>query len=399
MIAQAREAFNKGFKEQFYENMLREIESTLGESAAFRVSETPVFISKSLKNHVFEACEAILSQLDSLDFEAIRQRFTPKNLQSPLPLGNPHFLGIDFGLCDDDKGGIAPKLIELQAFPSLFYYQPVLGKAFLNNYPTIPADQYHYFFSGLDEQAYFEELKQIILGDVPAENAILLELFPEKQKTRIDFWATRKILGIEPVCITAVIKEGKDLYYHKDGRKIRIRRIYNRIIFDELHRIENLNTEFNLFDDVHVEWITHPDWFFIISKCIMPLLQHESIPTSYYLNDYPADLDLTGYVLKPLFSFAGHGIDLYPTAEKIAQIQDKGNYLLQRKVSYAPLVKTPTGQNAKVELRILYGWDQRENRLKPMTNLTRMAKGELINVSHQGSGETWVGSSISFFER
>ncbi len=398
MIPGVREAFNSGFEQRYYENLLREIESTLGEPAAFRVSETPVFISKALKKQVFDACESILSQLQELDFEAIRQRFTPKHLQSPLPITEPHFLAIDFGLCDDGRGGIAPKLIELQAFPSLFYYQPVLGQAYLNNYPNMPRDGYHYFFSGLDQDSYYQELRRIILGNEAVENVILLELFPEKQKTRIDFWATRKALGIEVVCLTKVIKEGKDLFYRKDGRKVPIRRIYNRIIFDELQRIENLHPEFNLFDDVNVEWITHPDWFFMVSKCIMPMLSHESIPPRYYLNDYPADLDLGSYVLKPLFSFAGHGIELYPTPEKIERIPDKQNYLLQQKVNYVPLIKTNTEKNSKVELRILYGRNEEENRLKPLVNLTRMGKGELINVSHQGSGDTWIGSSISFFE-
>ena len=399
MIPAAREAFNRGFEQRYYENLKQEIVSTLGEPAAFRVSESPVFISKALKEQVFEACESILAQMRAIDYEAVRQRFTPKHLQSPLPIANPHFLGIDFGLCDDGQGGIAPKLIELQAFPSLFYYQPILGQAFLNNYPTIPREGYHYFFNGHDQESYYRELKRIILGPEAAENVILLELFPEKQKTRIDFWATRKELGIEVVCLTKVIKEGKDLFYRKDGRKVPIRRIYNRIIFDELQRIENLQTQFNLFDDVNVEWITHPDWFFIVSKCIMPMLSHESIPPCYYLDDYPSDLDLSNYVLKPLFSFAGHGIELYPTAEKIAQITDKQNYLLQKKVNYVPLIKTNTEKNSKVELRILYGRSEAENRLKPLINLTRMGKGELINVSHQGSEETWIGSSISFFEK
>lgn len=397
MISKIRDSFNREFKQEYYEDLLKHIEETYSEPSAFRISETPVFIDATLKKDVFSACDAIIEELAKIDFKKIRDTFIPKKLQSPLPMGNPDFLAIDFGLCDDGKGGITPQLIELQAFPTLFFYQPFLGKAFRKCYPNIPNEGLHYYFSGLNEESYLKEIKQVILGNEKPENVILLELFPEKQKTRIDFWATKKALGIEVVCMTKVIKEGKKLFYEKDGRKTPIHRIYNRVIFDELQRIENLDVAFSLNDDLDVRWVTHPDWFFVISKCIMPLLKHKNIPASYYLNDYPKNLNLGDYVLKPLFSFAGQGVNLHPDQATIDKIDDKHNYILQQKVKYAPLVKTNTTKNSKVELRILYVWSTDENRLKPVINLTRMSKGEMINVSHQVD-ETWIGSSISFFE-
>lgn len=397
MISKIRDNFNTKFKQEYYEDLLTHIEETFAEPCAFRISETPVFIDAPLKKNIFSACDAILEQLGKIDFQKIRETFIPQELQSPLPMGNPDFLAIDFGLCDDGKGGITPQLIELQAFPTLFFYQPFLGTAFRKCYPNLPKEGLHYYFSGLNEESYLKEVKEVILGNEKPENVILLELFPEKQKTRIDFLATKKALGIEVVCMTKVVKEGKKLFYEKGGRKTPIHRIYNRVIFDELQRIENLDIAFNLNDDLDVRWVTHPDWFFVISKCIMPLLKHKNIPASYYLNDYPKNLNLGDYVLKPLFSFAGQGVNLHPDQANIDKIDDKQNYILQQKVRYAPLVKTNTAKNSKVELRILYVWSTEENRLKPVINLTRMSKGEMINVSHQVD-ETWIGSSISFFE-
>lgn len=397
MIPRIRKAFNEGFKQEYYNNLLVHIEETFLEPSAFRISETPVFIDKELKKKVFSACDAIIGQLWEIDFPEIRQKFIPKELQSPLPMGKPHFLAIDFGLCDDGQGGITPQLIELQAFPTLFFYQPFLGNAFLEHYPNIPNEKLDFYFSDLDDQSYADEVAKVILGEENPENVILLELFPEKQKTRIDFWATQKALGIEVVCMTKVIKQGKKLFYAKEGKKIPIHRIYNRVIFDELQRIENIDLDFNLNDDLEVEWVTHPDWFYMISKCIMPLLKHENVPKSYYLNHFPEDLDLSKFVLKPLFSFAGQGINLHPDKATIDQLEDKHNYILQQKVPYAPLIKTNTEKNSKVELRMLYIWSEKENRLKPVINLTRMSKGEMINVSHQVD-DTWIGSSISFFE-
>ncbi len=398
MIAEIRDNFNREFKQEYYDNLLAHIQETFGEPSAFRISETPVFIPTALKKDLFSACDAIIEQLWQIDFQKIRDTFIPKELQSPLPMGHPDFLAIDFGLCDDGKGGITPQLIELQAFPTLFFYQPFLGKAFRKCYPNIPEKGLDYYFSDLNEKSYVDEVKKVIVGDENPENVILLELFPEKQKTRIDFWATEKALGIKTVCMTKVIKEGKKLFYKKDGRKIPIHRIYNRVIFDELQRIEDLDTSFNLNDDLEVSWVTHPDWFFVISKCIMPLLKHKNIPASYYLNDYPKNLNLGDFVLKPLFSFAGQGVNLHPDQETIDKIDVKQNYILQQKVKYAPLIKTKNEKNSKVELRMLYVWNKEENRLKPVINLTRMSKGEMINVSHQVN-ETWIGSSISFFER
>ncbi len=397
MIPGARKNFNRNFKQEYYENLQIDIAKTFGEPCAFRISETPVFISAEVERKVFDACNAILEQLWQLNMEAIGNRFVPGPLKSYNPTGKPHFLAIDFGLCFDKDGAVVPQLIELQAFPSLMYYQPFLGSAFLRNYPNLKKEGFHYFFSGLDEASYLQEVKNVILGDARPENVILMELFPEKQKTRIDFWATKKALGIEVVCMTKVIKEGRKLFYQKADKKIPVHRIYNRVIFDELQRIPHLKTDFNLFDEVDAEWITHPNWFFLISKSIMPLLQHDYVPKSYYLNDIPANLDFKNYVLKPLFSFAGKGIDLNPTQETINKIKDKHNYLLQSKVEYAPLIKTNTEKNSKVELRILYVLDAETDQLKPVINLTRMGKGGLINVSHL-TDDTWIGSSISFFE-
>ncbi|HEA30383.1 MAG TPA: hypothetical protein ENH91_10375 [Leeuwenhoekiella sp.] len=398
MIPEIRKQFNEGYKEEYYKNLQQEVLDTFGEPCRFRISETPVFINKSLKKKVFDACEAIIEQLNTIDLKDIREKFIPQELKVPGDLGKPHFLAIDFGLCTGENGEIDPQLIELQAFPSLFFYQPFLGKSFLKHYPNIPNGDFHYFFSDLDEKGYVEALRELILDGHPAEEVILLEIFPEKQKTKIDFDATKQALGIETVCMTKISKEGKQLFYTKNGQKTRIKRIYNRVIVDELKNIPDLKTQFQLTDELDVEWVTHPDWFFMISKSILPLLKHKYIPKSYYLNDFPKDLALSDYVLKPLFSFAGKGINLHPDMETIAQITDKENYILQKKVTYAPLIKTNTEKNSKVELRILFIWDKDADKLKPVVNLTRMSKGELINVSYL-TEDTWIGSSISFFEK
>jgi glutathionylspermidine synthase len=218
-----------------------------------------------------------------------------------------------------------------------------------------------------------------------------LEIEPEKQKTRIDFAATEELLGIKEICISDVIQNDKKLFYKNESKLIQIEKIYNRVIFDEL-KGSNSEFSFNYKDDLDVKWVTHPNWFFKISKFSLPLLEGKYVPECYYLNDTDKISDeINNYVLKPLFSFAGHGVDIDPTEEKIRSIKNKGNYILQHKIDYAPVIETPTG-NSKIEIRMMFLWDK-----EPVlvNNLVRMSKGKMMGVDFN-KNKTWVGSSQAF---
>ena len=52
MITKIREQFNANFKEEYYENLKKEIVDTYGEGTAFRLSETPIFVSKEVKKEI-----------------------------------------------------------------------------------------------------------------------------------------------------------------------------------------------------------------------------------------------------------------------------------------------------------------------------------------------------------
>ena len=241
-------------------------------------------------------------------------------------------------------------------------------------------------------------MRRLLLADEQPENVILLELFPEKQKTRIDFLLTKKFWGIEAVCLTKIKKNGRELFYEKDGRLIKINRIYNRIIFDELTRHENLQTEFNLTDDVDATWVGHPNWFFRISKYTLPLITSAFAPSSFYLSElskYPDDLE--NYVLKPLFSFAGAGVRLHFTAADLDALPDKSNYLLQRKVNYEPVVQSPDGL-VKCEIRLLYSWPATDAKPTLLISLGRLSRGEMIGVDFN-KDKDWVGGTTPLFER
>jgi glutathionylspermidine synthase len=310
---------------------------------------------------------------------------------------HPHFIVIDFAVTREEDGSLAPQLIELQGFPTMFAFQEVMARRFKEHF-EIPANFSNYF-NNLDDTSYYDLLRTVILGDLPPEEVILLEVKPAEQKTRIDFQRTEKMLGISTVCLTELIQEGKKLYYLKDGKKTPVRRIFNRVIFDDLEKqAEQLGDFVNLFQELDVEWITHPNWFYRISKFMMPFIHSDYVPKSWFLHQLPVlPTDLENYVLKPLFSFAGKGVLLDVTQEEINKINDPENWILQRKVQYAPAIITPTGP-AICEIRMIYIWP--DGAIRPMLvhNLARISKSRMIGVAFN-TQDTWVGGSCCFFER
>lgn len=238
-----------------------------------------------------------------------------------------------------------------------------------------------------------------MLGGHDAEHVVLLEIEPMKQNTAVDFLISQQMTGVAPVDIADVKREGRKLYYLKNGQKILIERIYNRVIFDELIKRKDLQLQFNLTEDVEVEWAGHPNWFFRISKFTMPFLKSPFVPECKFLSDYqsfPADLE--NYVLKPLFSFSGAGVIFHVKQSDLESIpvSERENFLLQRKIQYEPVIQAPDGL-VKTEIRLLFVWEENKPRPVLVTNLARLSRGEMIGVKFN-KDKTWVGGSVCFFE-
>lgn len=397
MIPVIRQQFNDSFSTEKYEAMIAEIHKDFPNQLDFRVAETPVFVPKELKIKLLKACNDIIEVLLKSDFKEKTNRAIPENQNVPNEDAHPSFLAIDFAVCKDENGELSPQLIELQGFPSLFGYQWYLGQKYRKFF--IDPKGFNQYFNRLSMASYVDEMKKVLLGGEAAENVILLEIYPEKQKTRLDFEITRQLWGIEPVCLTKIKKVGRQLFYEKAGKTIEIKRIYNRLIFDDLlQNFPDLETNFKMTDDVDVKWVTHPNWFFRISKFTLPLLKSAFVPQSFFLSDlkeYPADLE--NYVLKPLFSFAGSGVKLNFTKEELDAISDKENYLIQRKVKYEPIIEDKEGSLIKTEIRMLFTWEDNAPRPKLVTNLARLSRGEMIGVNFNKNFD-WVGGSCAFFE-
>lgn len=398
MVKALRDWFNENFTAEKYQLFLSSLNRKYPKAIEFRVAETPLFVDKVFTEKMLSACESIIDVIINPNFDYLVRNAVPEGLNVPGKSDYSHFIAFDFGICENEIGELEPQLVEMQGFPSLFAFEVWHDEVFRNTF-SIP-ETYSPYLGGFDKDSFLNLLKDVILEGVPAENVVLLELFPDKQKTRIDFYLTNEYLGIKILNLTDLIIEGKDLFYEKDGNLIPIRRIYNRVVFDELlQQTEEVLEKGKFFwEQLDVEWVPHPKWFYQISKYTIPLIKHDYIPDTQFLIDVkelPYDLD--DYVLKPLFSFAGQGVIVDLTLADIEGVKDPENWILQRKVKYATVVRTPDIP-AKAEIRIFYCWKKGENRPIPTLNLTRLSKGKMIGVRYNADKD-WVGGSIAYFEK
>jgi hypothetical protein len=403
MIPSLRKQFNERFTPDKYHAFLRRIDELCGTHVEFRLSETPCFFPKELVDRMAHDGEELIRQLvDNPEYRAESDEAVPAKFNVPNEPSHPMFVQVDFGLVRDAKGALNPKLVELQAFPSLYAYQCWLAQSYIDIYGLnsaagfrLPASgRLKYFLSGFEEDSYTALLRQAIVGDHDPENVILMEIDPLHQKTLPDFLLTEKMLGVRAVDITVIKKDGARLYYERDGKRIPIHRIYNRAIVDELER-KNVKLNFDWRDDLDVEWAGHPNWYFRISKFSIPYLKHESVPKTWFLDrldEIPHDLE--NYALKPLYSFAGLGVVIAPKKEDIAAIpaEKRPYYILQERMHFEPVIETPFG-GTKAEVRVMYIW---LDKLTPVMTIIRMGRGLQMGVDHNKNME-WVGASAGLY--
>ncbi len=407
MIPSLRKGFNDSFTPEKYQTFLRQIDKVCGTHVQFRLSETPCFFPKPLIDQMASDGQELIRQLvDSPAYRAKSDEAVPAEFKVPNEAPHPMFVQVDFGLVRDARGQLQPKLVELQAFPSLYAYQGPLAEAYLDVYGlqelaanvrgqgSAADSKLKYLLSGLDSSSYRDLLRRAIVARHDPESVILMEIHPQQQKTLPDFLLTEKMLGIKTVDIVDIRKEGSRLYHEREGKRVPIRRIYNRAIVDELER-KHVKLAFDWRDDLDVEWAGHPNWYFRISKFSIPYLNHASVPKTWFLDrldEIPPDLE--NYALKPLYSFAGLGVVIAPKKEDIAAIpaEKRPHYILQERMNFAPVIETPHGPT-KAEVRVMYVWLED---LTPVLTIIRTGRGLMMGVDHNKNME-WVGASAGLY--
>jgi hypothetical protein len=399
MLQPYRDLFNEHFNPAKYRDLLARLNKLTRTNIEFRVAETPCFFPPSLLNDLAETGAELTHQLlNNPVYMQDSNATIPEHFRVPNENPQPNFMTVDFGLVRNSDGSLSPKLVELQAFPSIFGYQDLLARQYIETYNLDPALQQH--LGGLTEQTYWQLLREIIVGTHDPENVVLLEIDPDHQKTLPDFHVYEDKLNIITIDIAKLRKQGNRLFYQRAGREIPIHRIYNRAIVDELER-KNILLPFDYRDELDVEWAGHPNWYFRISKFSLPYLNHPSVPKAVFLDDWFARHNTEGLphqrehlLLKPLYSFAGKGIQFAPTDDDLNAIPtaDRHQFLLQERVNFEPVIPTPYGPT-QAEIRIMYLWPS-GGALQPAMALVRLGRGLMMGVDHNRD-QLWVGGSAA----
>ncbi len=415
MIPYLRNGFNARFNESAYAGLLGGLEQRCGAKVEFRVAETPIFVPlellEELAHHGAGLAQTVIGNAQCL--EAARNAI-PAGYRVAGETAHPHFLTADFAMIRDSAGSLVPRLVEIQAFPSVYGYQSELCSAYSQAFGLDPSLQV--FLSGLNESTYWDLLARAVVASNDPEQVVLTEIDPLHQKTLPDFNVTARRLGIAVVDIRSLETSGNRLRYRNaKGQVVPVRRIYNRAIADELIA-RHVQLPFDLERQWDVEWAGHPNWYFLISKFSLPWLSAPIVPPAVFLSDFlegdgkarlvaagvslpqPSGPD-TVYnqlLLKPLFSFAGRGIEFDPTQGLLDSIEPerRGGYLLQQRMTFEPTIETPYGLT-QAEIRILYVWPDGEN-LTPALSLVRLGRGKMMGVDHNRDLK-WVGASAAFF--
>ena len=404
MIEPFRSDFNARFTAARYAALVERLNRETGTEITFRMAETPCFFAPELLETMISAGNDLTQQLmGSERYLELSKASIPPAYDVPGQGAQPHFMTVDFGLVRTEDGGLEPKLVEMQAFPSIFGFQPGFARAYKEIFELDP--QLAYLYAGQDEASYWSLLREVVVGAHDPANVVLLEVDPENQKTLPDFRRHEQQLGIRTVDIRSVVKQGSRLFYRdpRNGNQLTpIERIYNRAIVDEVER-RKIALPFDYRDELEVEWAGHPNWYFQISKFSLPFLQHKTVPPAVFLDDWFAGVgrnklpeNRESWVLKPLYSFAGTGIQFAPSDEVLTAIpgDQRHEYLLQERVRFEPVIRTPEGLT-QAEVRILYVWPEGKA-MVPMTSLVRMGRGLMMGVDHNRD-RTWVGGSAALF--
>jgi hypothetical protein len=389
MIPSLRRSYNDSFTPEKYLDYRRRLESEAGCPIEFRLCETPVFLPPALRDEMVRSAMQIWADLSTPGNLRRSLEAVPPPLDVPGADDHPVFAQADFAVTrDGPEGALAPRLIELQAFPSLYAFQIFQTKGLARLTPD--GANLEFLLSGLDEEGYTRVVGDAILGGFPAENVILMDIDPRTQKTAVDFAFTERLWKVRAVSVSDIETRGRELWYRRDGRATRILRIYNRLIFDELFA-RGIRIPIDFTKPLDVSWAGHPNWYFRWSKHSLPALRHPTVPESRLLSEGPPP-DPENWVLKPLFSFAGSGVKVDVTSQDLDAVppEERGRTLLMRKVRYAPVVETTDGKASKVEVRIMFVW--RDGVPVAVTTLARLSQGRMMGVAFN-KDRTWVGSS------
>lgn len=401
MDIQRRRIFNAAWSDALFERYMGILTAQFGEFP-FRVAETPFLMTHALRDWLARSSSEIVEQLSKPENLQVLRKAVPDNYDVPGMDELPNCVQVDFAITENAEGGYEGRVVELQAFPSLYALMSFMSDAWakvMNEIPGLEGD-WTCFIDAEKDEALELMREAIVAGHDPAE-VVLVDYAPTQQKTSPDFLATQRLFGVDPVCVTDLRVDGRNVFRKAaDGRRLPVKRIYNRMVFDELE-VKNVVVPFKWTDDLDLTWCSHPNWYWVWSKYALPFIDHPAVPKATFLSDLKAfPEDLSRYVLKPLFSFAGAGVVVDVTPEEIERVpaNQRNKWVLQEKIEYAPAITMPDGSGVKVEVRVMLLRPPAAKTLKPLICLVRTSRGKMLGVDFN-KNLTWVGGSVGMWTR
>lgn len=399
MHQQQRALYNAAFSDATYTDFQKRFEAKVG-PVPFRVAETPLFMTHALRDRLARHAREIVEQLSRPELLATLKKAVPAHYHVPGADPLPNCVQVDFALVEGADGTMDGRVVELQAFPSLYALMTVKADTWAEVLRGLPGLDlpWDWAMNG-DQQRAFDLMRRTIVAGYDPEEVVLVDLDPPNQKTLPDFVATQQLFGVDPVCVTKLIKRGNKLFRVKNGREVQVRRIYNRMVFDELE-VKRAEVPFRWNDELDVTWCSHPNWYWIWSKFCLPHLDHPAVPRARFLDEVTDPGDLTQKVLKPLFSFAGSGVKVDVTAEDLAAVpaDQRHGWVLQDKIRYADAIRMPEGHGVKAEVRVMLLRPPDATELVPLIALVRTSRGKMLGVDFN-KGLTWTGGSVGIWSR
>jgi len=400
MNPELRRLYNAAFTQDVYRRYIDRLETWLDVKIPFRIAESPLFLPKGLRTRLATSAREIVEQISNPKVIEAMKAAIPPALDVPRLDSLASCLQVDFAIVRGEDGELTGKVVELQGFPSLYSLMVIQTEAMAEELKRIPGLEgpWSMFYSGHDRNSFVAKFKEALLDGNAPDEVVLLDLDPPAQKTYADFVATKQLTGVDAIGPEEIEREGLRLFRHKEGRKIPIKRIYNRIVFDELTN-KGSALPFDYREDLEVTWFPHPNWYWIWSKYTLPHVNHHAVPKATYVSDLKEwPKDLSKYVLKPLFSFAGSGVKIDPTHADLDAIPaaERSGWILQEKIVYEPALPMPSGEGVKAEVRMMFLRGPKDEKPELVLNLVRMSRGKMLGVD-QNKGLDWVGGSVGLW--
>ena len=400
MDQELRRLFNAGYDTDFHRRYVGRLEAYLGVTIPFRIAETPLFLPRPLRQRLATAAREIAELISQPALIETMKRAIPPALDVPRIDSLASCLQIDFAITRDEHGELTGKVVELQGFPSLYALMVLQTEALAEELARLPGldRKWSLYFSGLDRRSFVDRFRHALLAGNAPEEVVLLDLEPKLQKTYCDMVATKLLTGVDSISPEELEREGPRLFRRVGGKRVQVRRIYNRVVFDELAN-KSIELPFDYREDLDVTWCPHPNWYWIWSKYTLPHVRHPAVPRATYVSELDAvPADLSRCVLKPLFSFAGTGVKVDVTPADLAAIpaNEREGWILQEKIEYAPALKMPSGEGVKAEVRMMFLRAPDEPKPTLVLPLVRLSRGKMIGVDHNRDLD-WVGGSVGIW--